>query len=230
MKRKKIFGFLGTIGFFVIIFAASIIFIRNFNFIINDPTAVRGVIQRYGLTAYFIYFLFYVFQIFFAPVPGQVLNVASGMLFGPLKGFLISWVAVMTGGLLAMLVSRFWGKKILCLFLEERAANFETTITRRGLPLILFLALFPNPVGDGIFYLAGLTNIPIWILSGLIGLCRIPGILIYVFMGDRVISSGLKGWVIGGIGFMIAIVLYFIFRKRLERVFEKYIRKINVHY
>ncbi|MCX7994434.1 MAG: VTT domain-containing protein [candidate division WOR-3 bacterium] len=228
MKLKQIFGISGVIAFFAIIFVVSTLFVRNFGFITSDPQKVRNEIQGYGFTAYLIYFFLYIFQIFFAPVPGQVLNVASGMLFGPLKGFLVSWSAVITGGLFAMLVSRFFGKKILYLFVEERALAFEHEITKRGLPLILFLAILPNPVGDGLFYLAGLTTVPLKILIVLIAICRIPGILIYVIAGDKIMVLGIKGWIIGGIGFLIALILYFTLRKKMEKLFEVYIKKLDL--
>ncbi len=228
MTRRQIFGVISILLILVIIILVSIIFVSNFKSIINDPVAVRESIQGYGMMAYLVYFLLYIFQIFFAPIPGQVLNIVSGMLFGPLKGFLISWFAVITGGFLAMLVSRFFGKKILHLFLEERALGFEKEITRRGLPLILFLALFPNPIGDGLFYLAGLTTISLKVLIFIIALCRIPGILIYVIAGDKVMSSGFKGWIIGGIGFILAIALYFIYRRKFERLFDRYISKTGI--
>ncbi len=229
MNTKRFLGFSGTIIFFAIIVSVSIIFVKNFNFIINDPAAVRDAIQRYGLVAYLMYFLLYIFQIFFAPIPGQVLNVTSGMLFGPFKGFLVSWLAVLIGGYLAMFVGRFLGRKILYLFAAEKAMHFEQMITNKGLPLILFLAIFPNPIGDGLFYLAGLTMIPLRVLIILIGLCRIPGILVYVIAGDRIMAMGIKGWVIGGFGFMIALILYFLLRKKMEKFFEKYIKNFNLN-
>ncbi|MEO0123219.1 MAG: VTT domain-containing protein [candidate division WOR-3 bacterium] len=229
MKIKRFLGFCGTIVFFTIIVLVSIIFVKNFNFIVNDPEAVRDAIQRYGLVSYFIYFLLYIFQIFFAPIPGQVLNIASGMLFGPLKGFLVSWLAVIVGGFLAMLVARVFGKKILYLFAEEGTSRLEQMITKKGLPLVLFLAIFPNPIGDGLFYLAGLTMIPLKVLIVIIGFCRIPGILIYVVAGDRIMAMGIKGWVMGGVGFLIALILYFLLRKKVEEFFEKHINKFNIY-
>ncbi len=227
MKLKKILGIAGIFLFVVVIGVVSIIFVRNFGSIMENPKNLRDAIGDYGFVSFLIYLLLYIFQIFFAPVPGQVLNIVSGMLFGTFQGFLISWFSVIIGGFLAMLFARWFGKKILHWFLEEKAMRFENEITQRGLPLILFLALFPNPIGDGLFYLAGLTNIPIRILTFLIALCRIPGILIYVIAGDKIISAGAKGWIIGSIGFVVAIVLYLIFKKKFESVFEKYLKKLD---
>ncbi len=219
--RKKILGVVGLCIFLGVIVSISFIFIKRFGPMIESPDKVREIIGGYGVWAYLIYFLFYIFQIFFAPVPGQVLNVASGMLFGPFRGFLVSWGSVIAGGFLAMLVSRCLGKKILYWFLEEKALGFERELTRRGLAMIIFLAIFPNPIGDGLYYLAGLTAIPLKFLIGIIALCRIPGIAAYVFLGDRILKAGVKGGVIAGIGFLLAVVLYFLFKDKFERFFER---------
>ncbi|MEO0160709.1 MAG: VTT domain-containing protein [candidate division WOR-3 bacterium] len=228
MKIKRILSFCGSIVFFFIIVLVSIIFIKNFNFIVNDPEAVRDEIQSYGFVSYLIYFLLYIFQIFFAPVPGQVLNIVSGMLFGPLRGFFISWCAVIVGGFLAMLGVRVFGKKILYFLVEEKALRIEEQITKKGLPLIIFLALFPNPIGDGIFYLAGMTTISLKILIVLIACCRIPGILFYVLAGNWIMDLGPRGWLIGGGGTLVALLLYVVFERRLETAFEKYIQRFNI--
>lgn len=228
MKAKTITGILSIVIFGVFIILISFFFMKNFGSIIDDPVMLRQTIGEYGIIAYGIYFLLYIFQIFFAPVPGQVLNVASGMLFGTFRGFFVSWLAVIAGGFLAMLFSRYFGKRLLKWFLEEKALRFEKVITRRGLSLIIFLAIFPNPIGDGLFYLAGLTNIPLKILTFLIALCRIPGILIYVVAGNKIVSAGIKGWIIGGIGFLLALLFYYLCQKKIESIYEKYINRIKL--
>ncbi len=220
---------MGIVVFALFIILISIIFIKNFGAVVENPVEIRKIMTNYGIWAYLLYFLLYVFQIFFAPVPGTVLNIASGMLFGPLKGFLLSWAGAITGGFLAMVIVRYLGRKILYFFLEEKKVEFEKQITKRGLPLIIFLAIFPNPVGDGIFYLAGLTNIPLKILTGIIGLCRIPGILVYVIAGDKIMTSGIKGWIIGGGGFIIAMLFYFIFKQKLENLVERIVVKTQLN-
>ncbi len=230
MKLKKILGIAGIFLFVVVICVVSIIFVKNFGSIMENPKNLRDAIGSYGFISFLIYVLLYVFQILFAPIPGQVLNIASGMLFGIVQGFFVSWFSVIIGGFLAMLFARWFGKKILHWFLEEKALRFENEITQRGLPLILFLAIFPSPIGDGLFYLAGLTNIPLRILTLLIAVCRIPGILIYVIAGDRIMSAGVKGWIIGSLGFVVALVLYLVLRKRFELVFMEYVKRFNKRY
>ncbi|MGQ9664846.1 MAG: TVP38/TMEM64 family protein [bacterium] len=228
MKVKTVAGIFSIMIFFVFIILISFIFMKKFGHTIGDPLMFRQTIGEYGMIAYGIYFLLYLFQIFFAPIPGQVLNVASGMLFGTFRGFLVSWLAVIVGGFLAMLFSRYFGKKLLNWFFEEKALRFERTITRRGLSLIIFLAIFPNPLGDGLFYLAGLTHIPLKILISLIAICRIPGILIYVIAGNKIISAGIRGWIIAGIGLFLVILLYYLCRNKIETIFERYLFRLSL--
>uniref|UniRef100_A0A7C4XLH5 TVP38/TMEM64 family membrane protein n=1 Tax=candidate division WOR-3 bacterium TaxID=2052148 RepID=A0A7C4XLH5_UNCW3 len=222
---KKIIGIIGLTLFIFFIVFISIIFIRRFGGVIESPIEIRKAIEVYGIKSYLVFFLLYIFQIFFAPVPGQVLNIASGILFGPARGFLVSFCGVLVGGFLAMAITRYLGKKILYYFLEEKGIGFEKEITKRGLPLIIFLAIFPNPIGDGIYYLAGLTRISLKLLIGIIGICRIPGILVYVIAGDKILTAGIKGWIVGAGGFLLAILFYLAFRKKIEKVFERIIDK-----
>jgi uncharacterized membrane protein YdjX (TVP38/TMEM64 family) len=225
MNSRKIAGLIGVAVFMLFVLFFSLFFVRKFSALMEDPAGVRQSIAAYGSVAYLVYSLLYIFQIFFAPVPGQVLNVASGMLFGAWRGFLLSWAAGATGGFLALVVSRYLGRSVLYWFLEEKAAGFEKEVSRRGLPLIAFLALFPNPIGDGLFYLAGLTGIPLKVLVPMIAFLRVPGILIYVVAGDRIMMSGGRGWIIGSVGFLAAIVLYVVCGKKLEKIFEKFMRR-----
>ena len=222
---KRLIGIAGVIMFITFIILVSYLFIRRFGQIIENPHEIREMMTGYGVWAYLVFSIFNIFQILFAPVPGTVLTVSSGILFGFLRGIIITWVSVIIGGGFAMIISRVFGKKILYYLLDEKAKEFEVEITKRGIAFILFLAIFPNPIGDGIFYLAGITVIPLKILVPLIALGRLPGIIISVLIGDKLLCAGLKGWLIGGAGFLLAIIFYILFRKKLERLFERVIKK-----
>lgn len=199
--------------------------IKRFGSTIKNPMKMREIIAGYGTWGYLFFFLLYIFQIFFAPVPGNVLNVSSGILFGLLKGIILSWGAVILGGSLTMAFSRIFGEKVLNYLLDEKARNFQRVITRKGISFILFLAIFPNPVGDGVYYLAGVTDAPLKVLIPLVSLGRLPGIIVSVLIGDKILTTGIKGWIIGGAGFLLAVLLYIIFGKKFEVFFEKVLKK-----
>jgi uncharacterized membrane protein YdjX (TVP38/TMEM64 family) len=220
MARRMI-GIAGTILFFLFIILVSYLFVKKYGFLLKDPAQFRSVIRGYGSWGYLIYLLLYILQIIFAPIPGQVLNISSGILFGAGKGIIISWVAVFLGGGLATLLSRLLGRKILEFILDDKAWKFEQEITKRGLSFILFLSLIPTPLGDGVFYLAGLTNIALRVLIPIMALGRLPGIIIWVLLGNEIIRAGVAGWIIGIAGSFAAVGLYLIFQKKFETIFDK---------
>jgi uncharacterized membrane protein YdjX (TVP38/TMEM64 family) len=224
MERKtarRLIGIAGTVLFFSFIVFISYLFIRKYGFLLKDPVEFRAAIRGYGSRGYLIYLLLYILQIVFAPIPGQVLSISSGILFGVGKGIVISWIAVILGGGLTIVLSRVLGRKILEFILDEKAWKFEREITRRGLSFILFLSIFPTPVGDGVFYLAGLTDIALRVLIPIISLGRLPGLVIWVLLGDKIIRAGIAGWIIGILGSFCAVGLYVVFQKRFEAFFEK---------
>ena len=124
-----------------------------------------------------------------------------------------------------MFISRMFGKKAIEILLDEKAERFEKIITHRGIPFIFLLATLPNPIGDTLFYLVGLTNIPFSLLVIVIALGRLPGTIIAVLIGDTLLLTGIRGWIVAGIGLVAVIALYFIFGRRLENYFERIINK-----
>jgi uncharacterized membrane protein YdjX (TVP38/TMEM64 family) len=224
MKRRQFrmaIGLSGTVLFFGVIILISYFFVKRYGFLITDPVRFRAVIRGYGGRGYLVYFLLYILQIVFAPIPGQVVTISSGMLFGVAMGVALSWAAVLIGGGLAIAISRVLGRKILEYILDDQAWKFEQEITKRGLSFIFFLTLFPNPVGDAVFYLAGLTTIPLRVLIPVMVLGRLPGIIVWVVLGDKILKAGVAGWIIGILGSCAVFGFYLIFQKKFEAVFEK---------
>jgi uncharacterized membrane protein YdjX (TVP38/TMEM64 family) len=169
-----------------------------------------------------MFMLLNIFQIIFAPVPGNVVTISSGILFGLLRGIIITWSSVIIGGSIVLVIARAFGRRMFEYLLDEKAQKFESLITRKGISFILLLSIFPNPIGDGLFYLAGLTTIRLRILIPLIALGRLPGIVLAVFLGDRLLTAGIAGWLLAGLGFLTVVVLYLILGKRIERIFERF--------
>jgi uncharacterized membrane protein YdjX (TVP38/TMEM64 family) len=224
MERKtarRLIGIAGTVLFFALIIIISYFFVKKFGFLLKNPSAFRDAIRAYGGRGYLVFMLLNVLQIVFAPIPGQALSISAGVLFGVARGILIAWASVILGGGLTVVLSRYLGRKILEFILDDKAWKFERDITKRGLPFIFFLSVFPTPVGDGVFYLAGLTSIPLKILIPIVGLGRLPGLVIWVLLGDKIIKAGAAGWIIGIAGSFAAFGLYLVFQKRFEAFFDK---------
>jgi uncharacterized membrane protein YdjX (TVP38/TMEM64 family) len=226
-KLRRITGIAGILLLVTFIVLVSALFVYRFGDIVKNPQVLRDTVVQYGIWGYVIFSLFNIFQIIFAPIPGHVVTISSGILFGVVKGILVTWTSVIIGGSVVMVISRYFGRKMVELLFIDKAKTLETTITKKGIPFILLLSVLPNPLGDGLFYLAGITTIPLRVLIPVIALGRLPGIILSVLVGDRIMSAGVKGWIIGGVGLCVALLVYKFAGKRLELWFETMIRKLG---
>lgn len=223
-RIRRTIGIVGLVMLMAFVFLGSYLFILRFGDIAGNPQKIRGIVLGYGVWGYLVFALFNILQIIFAPVPGNVVTISSGILFGFVRGVLVTWASVVIGGSIVMVIARSFGRKMLELLLDEKARRFEGAITRKGLPFILLLSIFPNPVGDGLFYLAGLTTIPLKMLILIIAVGRLPGIVLSVFLGDTLLTAGTAGWILGGLGLLVVVLLYLAFGSHIEKLFEKIMR------
>lgn len=220
-RTRKLIGIASlTVSIFVVMIVSFAIFNR-FEELIEDPRQLRDFIAVYRTWGYLVYGAMNVVQVLFAPIPGLVLTVSSGIIFGMFRGIIVSWLSVMIGGYGAMLIARHFGRRIMYNILDENAKRFESQISNKGLPLIFLLSLIPNPVGDGLFYLAGLTDVPCRVLILVIASARLPGIAISVFLGNKLLEFDTSIRLISGFGFLLIVAAYFIFVKKLEALFAR---------
>lgn len=225
-RTRRIIGIFGLAVILFVVIIVSFVYVGRFGQILEDPHRTRDFVAAYGAWGYLVYGVMNVIQVLFAPIPGLVLTVSSGVIFGLVGGIIASWVSVLIGGWAAMLVARLFGRKIVYYIMDKQAKRFESQMSGKGVPLIFLLSLIPNPIGDGIFYLAGLTDVPFRILIPVIAFARLPGIVISVFLGNELLEFDARRWVMGGVGFVIIVVAYFIFGKRLEVLFSRIMKKL----
>jgi len=158
-------------------------------------------------------------QIVLAPVPGQVVGLASGYLYGPWLGTLYSMIGVLLGNTIAVLVSRHWGRPAVERLIDPGTlARVDRLTARLGLPLLLLIYILPFLPGDTITLVAGLTDIPLRsiLLAVLCG--RLPGIFISAFLGSTATALTARQWIAVIAIVAIAAVLIFRCRASLQRL------------
>jgi uncharacterized membrane protein YdjX (TVP38/TMEM64 family) len=218
---RRLIGVLFSLLFVALFVTVSWLIISRFGYALSDPERFRELIRSYGSRGYLLYIALYIMQIICAPIPGQVLQLSSGVLFGIGRGLMVTAVAIVLGGSLAIILTRVIGRRILYYLLDDRAQKFEAAVTRRGLPFILFLALIPNPIGDAVYFLAGLTNLSLTLLIPTMTAARLPGVAIWIVFGDRILKAGLMGGIIGSALLITASLLYLVFHKQYENFFDR---------
>ena len=157
---------------------------------LSEPEKFRLWIGERGVWGVAAFMLMNMLQVLVAVIPGGPFSMAAGYAFGPLWGTVICLAATTAASLVVLLIVRRWGGAAVR-FLSgkepEELALFQKLEHAEWVFLLVFL--IPGSPKDVLSYAAGLMNIsiPSWIVINLIG--RIPGILLSVLGGDRLLRG-----------------------------------------
>jgi uncharacterized membrane protein YdjX (TVP38/TMEM64 family) len=199
--------------------AATSLLVGRYSSLLTDPFALREWIRGYGPLAPVVFVALQAAQVIVAPIPGQVLGLASGFLFGTLWGTVYSLVGATVGSVVVFWLSRRLGRPFVEQALTaETLAKFDRFSTDDG-PVALFLVfLVPGLPDDVICFCGGLTgmSIPKMVAISVVG--RFPGYLVINATGagfgsDRVMEAVLL---------LVALVAISVVGYRYrERLFER---------
>jgi uncharacterized membrane protein YdjX (TVP38/TMEM64 family) len=187
-----------------------------------DSQKVRAFISQFGMRAPIIFISMQVFQIIFAPIPGYVIELVSGYIFGAVKGTIFCISGVLIGSTIAFWVGRIFGRNLLQIFVpKDKMHKFDEYIVHKG-PFIIFLLLLFTPLGDITYYLSGLTPIPYLIYILMVFIARLPMNIVYNVVGSKAFSLSTQEWIILIVILGILALLFYLNRKRIEKLMLRF--------
>lgn len=121
-----------------------------------------------------------------ALVPGSVLTLAAGLLFGAGAGSLLTVIGATAGATVAFAIARMGGRSAVETLVSGRAARVDRWLQDRGLTAVVTLRLVPLVPFSAANYAAGISAIPLrdFVLGTAIGI--VPGTVAYTVIGARV--------------------------------------------
>ena len=192
---------------------------ESWTVILDSRVSAQEWITQYGFWAPLVYVGVQVFQVVIFVVPGDVVQIAGGYLFGVVPGVIYSLAGIALGSAIDFSVSRLLGRPFVeGVFGAERVAAFdrvtESSQARTGFFLLFVIPGLPK---DVLVYLAGVSTLrfPSFLLVTMAG--RLPGILGSAIIGD---SAARERWFLSAFVFGLAVVLFvlgLLFRRRLQR-------------
>jgi uncharacterized membrane protein YdjX (TVP38/TMEM64 family) len=186
-------------------------------YLLHQGDVARSWIMGYGYWAPLAYMGIFALQILVAPMPGQFLGIMSGYVFGIFLGSLYSIVALTIGAGLAMYIARRLGRPLLERFVEpEQLRLWERKLYMRS-PVNWGL-LFVFPVPDFVFYLAGLSSIPLIRLIPSIIVGRSIG-LIFAGVAGGLTAQLPPEWVLVKWAFLLSVGLLLYRHERRLRLY-----------
>ena len=188
----------------------------------RHPEELRLLVRSWGAWAPVGIILLQVIQIAVAPLPGNAMSFAAGYALGLWPTVVWLMVGVMLGATVDFLLIKLLGRRLLKYFLPpDRLAQLDALVLRRGTFYIFLLLLVPNPVGDWVYYLAGLTSLPLPVFLGLVFIGRLPSNLLECAVGASATHFGWREWAIVGLVAGILGLLYYQHRHRIEAALDR---------
>lgn len=148
-------------------------------------------VEQLGPTAAVAYLGVYVVGTV-ALVPGAVLAMVAGALFGFVRGFGVAFTGALLGSSAAFLLARHGARSGAVRWIEHRAmshqayarvARVDRSLGRRSLALVFLLRLSPFVPYNVLNYALGLTGVRFRdYVMGSVGM--LPGALVYAYAGD----------------------------------------------
>lgn len=195
--------------------------VRFFQFL-SDKEKTSVYIEGFGPAAPLIFMLIQVLQVMFAPVPGEATGFIGGYLFGVLRGFLYSSLALSLGSLINFGVGRFLGRRYVRKLIPPRhLKRFDKMIKREGALVVFILFILPGFPKDYLCLFLGLSALPTKIFFFMATIGRMPGTFILSLQGAMFFEQNYLLLALATGGCSVIVLLGYQYRDKLYDWIER---------
>ncbi len=200
---------------FVMLGLPTIAYRQDLWLLLQDEQTLEAFIVRLGWFGPLALVLFNIIQIVVAPVPGYVMQMAAGFLYGPVWGGIWGSTGLMIGAMLAMWLARRFGRPLVTdLAGGDRVTKWEKVT--HSTSIVLWFILILTPTGDLPYFLAGLSRVRFSTIFLLTLVIRVPSTFVVAAAGAGVLL--LNSWQLGFVITALTLLLVIFLRYQTELV------------
>jgi uncharacterized membrane protein YdjX (TVP38/TMEM64 family) len=204
-------AFLGLIIF------ASIKLTPVFTTLMGRPEEVGRFVASYGSVSALVYVLIQIVQVVVFVIPGEVVQVAGGYIFGTWLGALLSVLGILVGTAVAFFAARLLGYALVqALVSPKKLRRFEFLISDPKAEIAMFVLFFvPGIPKDSLVYISGLTPVKPLRFFFISMVARIPGIWGAAYIGAHLQRRDYGPvWILSAVA-LVLFVVGVLFRERI---------------
>lgn len=177
---------------------------------LTDAAEIRRIVQGFGVWGPLALIALQASQVVLAPVPGQVLAVVAGYLYGPWWGTLYNLLGIVLGSTIAFwLAKRFGRPYVASIVHEDVLAGFDAIDDDHIRVALFVMFLVPGLPDDALCFVGGLTRIPLWQLVVLAAVGRAPAFFLVNVVGDLFgTGRAIEGLVLAGAVVAVSVIAY----------------------
>jgi len=172
-----------------------------------EVSTVKDYVLSFGILAPVIFILLQILQTVVAPIPGSILVIVGGLIWGTVLGGLLSVIGVFMGAVICFSIARALGRPFVEKFIKRKDLEFADQFFKKyGFPAIIILRLIPFMAFDVISYGAGLSKMDMkkYATATLLGM--IPSTFFYSYLGFSFGES--NQWIVIVLTVIVLIVFF----------------------
>ncbi|SMC57579.1 TVP38/TMEM64 family protein [Papillibacter cinnamivorans] len=219
--KGKISKILILAAFGLLLASASLYFLPKMALLLqaDGQARFRQWMDSFGALGWVILLLIQIGQVVIAFVPGEPVEIVSGLLYGTMGGLALCMAGVVIGSFISFFLARRFGLPLIKgIFSEKQLSHFKILRNaKHGEAFSLILYLIPGTPKDFLTYIAGLTSVKMPGFILLSTLARIPCVVCSTFTGNSIMAGDYKlaAFVFGGMALLT--IPGFLFYRRYAR-------------
>lgn len=216
-KYQLHFRILGIVVFAALIAYVSIRYTTQIVSLFNQREQLKATIASKGAAGVLIFILFQILQIVVAAIPGEVVQIAGGYLYGTFLGTVYLVVGVIIGSVIAFYASRLLGYDFVKSFVpkDKMEKYFFQDKGHKFLIFTFILFLIPGIPKDILTYIAGLTPVKPSRFFAVAVIGRLPALIASAYIGNVFEHKNYTAVVIVSVVAVVLFLLGLIFKDRI---------------
>lgn len=191
---------------------------------------VKSEVQNAGISGVFILLALQFLQIVIAFIPGEAVQMAAGVIYGPWWGALIIWIGcVISSAFIFILVHKLGAPFVQSMVPSKYVDKFRKFESSRKFDIIIFiLFLVPGLPKDVFTYITPLSHMRLTSFVLITNMARIPGIVLSTYAASGLVEGRIWESValFAGLAIIAAIALL-LYDKIVKRIDEKHGKSIS---
>lgn len=191
----------------------------------KNPEYFRDWLNSFGRKSAVVFIAFQAMQVVIASIPGEVIQVAGGYVFGTFLGTVLLLTGVILGSFIAFYASRLLGYPLVRMFVSKRNLEKYSFLINGGkLEIIVFiLFLIPGMPKDILTYMAGLTSIKPLRFILITTAARFPALFMSAYIGANLKERDYAPVIVISIIAVVLFVAGVLLREKLIKVVQSII-------
>ncbi|MBB6022210.1 putative membrane protein YdjX (TVP38/TMEM64 family) [Paenibacillus sp. JGP012] len=191
--------------------------------IMSSMDNFRAYIHSTGHWGPVMFILFQILQIVVAPIPGEIVQIAGGYIYGSALGSFYTTVGLILGSAIAFYFTRFIGRDFVSRLLQKQNMKWISFMQdeRKFTAFLFIFFVVPGLPKDMLVFVAALTSISSLRFFIILLVARLPWIIGSAALGSTIQTQQYTVAIIISVIAVIGFVLGYIYKDKLVNLFSK---------